>query len=496
MSYHDTVSALAADAEQLERVYQTALKAGEADAFKQAIDASYTADPENLLRYHNLGESQAFFDENNMLRANTRLSESSLLPPQTKFPHILPKKSYLTRLLVLDVHRTFGHLSKQATSFRLKLQFRLMGGGRELANILSKCDKKGCTKPKPLKQIMAPLPPTRVDAYQPFTNVAVDFAGPFFVNHICTNDLCPHTGKEKVWIVVFSCLTTRALAIQPLRNQSTQSFMETYVITFSSRGYPSTLFSDHSKSLHAASRALKELYSAIDWKELGEQCAVKGTKWEWATPRSPHTHGVVEAAVKAAKKGISAMFSTAVNSYETFRVACAQSESAANDRPLSIKYLEGPDTFSQVTPSMLCLGRLIGNLPIPAAKDPEEDRTSVELIADLQKNRRILMRRFWGAWKRDYLLALGAHKFERKDSDVPLQVGQVVHLMEESLGKRKWCLARIVELHPGRDGRIRRVGLKTQKGIVMRHVTKIALLEGSPTLADQIDFQRKNPEQD
>jgi hypothetical protein len=49
MSYHDTVRALAQDAEQLEQVYHTALEAGETDAFKQAIEDSHTAAPENLL---------------------------------------------------------------------------------------------------------------------------------------------------------------------------------------------------------------------------------------------------------------------------------------------------------------------------------------------------------------------------------------------------------------------------------------------------------------
>jgi hypothetical protein len=49
MSYHDTVSALAEDAEQLEQVFRAALKAGETDAFKQAIDDSHTSAPENLL---------------------------------------------------------------------------------------------------------------------------------------------------------------------------------------------------------------------------------------------------------------------------------------------------------------------------------------------------------------------------------------------------------------------------------------------------------------
>ena len=49
MSYHDTVSALAQDAEQLEQVYRAAHKAGETDALKQAVDDSHTNAPGNLL---------------------------------------------------------------------------------------------------------------------------------------------------------------------------------------------------------------------------------------------------------------------------------------------------------------------------------------------------------------------------------------------------------------------------------------------------------------
>ncbi len=49
MSYYDTVNDLAADAEQLEQVYYSALEAGEKEAFKEAVDAGHTAVPENLL---------------------------------------------------------------------------------------------------------------------------------------------------------------------------------------------------------------------------------------------------------------------------------------------------------------------------------------------------------------------------------------------------------------------------------------------------------------
>ena len=49
MTYLDLVSELADDPEQLERAYQAAVKAGEADAFRQAIDSRRQMAPENRL---------------------------------------------------------------------------------------------------------------------------------------------------------------------------------------------------------------------------------------------------------------------------------------------------------------------------------------------------------------------------------------------------------------------------------------------------------------
>ncbi len=48
-SYRQTIIALAEDPEKLEFAYRTALDAGESDAFKQAIEASHAAAPDNLL---------------------------------------------------------------------------------------------------------------------------------------------------------------------------------------------------------------------------------------------------------------------------------------------------------------------------------------------------------------------------------------------------------------------------------------------------------------
>ena len=55
-------------------------------------------------------------------------------------------------------------------------------------------------------------------------------------------------------------------------------------------------------------------------------------------------------------------------------------------------------------------------------------------------------------------------------------VGDVVILQEDNVVPAKWPLARIVEVHPGRDKLVRVVTVKTSNGIYKRPVSKIALL--------------------
>src|SRR5690606_22322362 len=49
MTYDTTINNLANDPEQLEQAYQAALRAGEAEAFRNAIESGRTAAPDNLL---------------------------------------------------------------------------------------------------------------------------------------------------------------------------------------------------------------------------------------------------------------------------------------------------------------------------------------------------------------------------------------------------------------------------------------------------------------
>ena len=74
-----------------------------------------------------------------------------------------------------------------------------------------------------------------------------------------------------------------------------------------------------------------------------------------------------------------------------------------------------------------------------------------------------MLRQFWLRWSKEYLTTLRRlskwHKRLRN-----LQKGDIVVLQEDGMIPTKWQLARVVEIHPGRDDIERVATVKTEQG--------------------------------
>uniref|UniRef100_A0A1B0DK07 DUF5641 domain-containing protein n=1 Tax=Phlebotomus papatasi TaxID=29031 RepID=A0A1B0DK07_PHLPP len=82
---------------------------------------------------------------------------------------------------------------------------------------------------------------------------------------------------------------------------------------------------------------------------------------------------------------------------------------------------------------------------------------------------------FANRWRRDYLNTLQ----QRSKWKVPqknLQIGQVVLTLDSTSFGEKWILGIVEDLHPGIDGRVRVVTIRTPKGLYRRSVNKLARL--------------------
>ena len=86
-----------------------------------------------------------------------------------------------------------------------------------------------------------------------------------------------------------------------------------------------------------------------------------------------------------------------------------------------------------------------------------------------------LVRHFWKRWSAEYLTHLNKYA-KWLNPTRNLKVGDLVILREDNLVPTKWPLARVSEVHCGRDGLVRVATVDTATGTYKRPVTKLALL--------------------
>ncbi|XP_062541389.1 uncharacterized protein LOC134209417 [Armigeres subalbatus] len=197
--------------------------------------------------------------------------------------------------------------------------------------------------------------------------------------------------------------------------------------------------------------------------EIATICATVGIKWHMIPPKAPHFGGLWEAAVKTAKKHLRKQLGNIALSFEDMSTILAQIEACMNSRPLT-PMTEIPDDLAILTPSHFLIGSSLFALP-------ETDVTTIPLNRlDHYQKLQERVQKFWYLWCTDYLHEL---QKEAKQSTpiTAYQPGRMVILVDESLPPVRWPLARITATHPGSDGLIRVVTLRTSKGIIRRPTT-------------------------
>ena len=105
-----------------------------------------------------------------------------------------------------------------------------------------------------------------------------------------------------------------------------------------------------------------------------------------------------------------------------------------------------------------------------------------------QRYRRLvqLHRHFWDRWSREYLTSRqNRSKWQRPTDN--LKCGQLVQLVEDNKRPYQWTLGRITDLHPGDDGTVRVVSVKTRNGELRRAANRVCVLPCSSKSSDVID---------
>ena len=161
-----------------------------------------------------------------------------------------------------------------------------------------------------------------------------------------------YAGREqKVYVALFTCTRIRAVHLELVSDNSTDSFLQAFRRFISRRSKPSLIV--------AASKVLKKLY---DDPKVKNSTLNNRIGWHFVTLRSPWEGGFYERMIALVKVSLKKCLGKAFVTHEEMSTLIAEVEAVINDRPLA--YI-GEDIRDNdpVTPSQLLLGYRVTGLP-------------------------------------------------------------------------------------------------------------------------------------
>jgi len=311
---------------------------------------------------------------------------------------------------------------------------------------------------------MADLPADRLSGdHAPFSNVGVDFFGPF---HVVRG-----RATEKRYGVVFTCVESRAIHLEVANSLDTSSFINVLRRFIARRGRPHLIRSDNGTNLVGGNTELKRSIREWNQSQISQTMQQHDIEWIFHPPSASHFGGIWEREIRTIRKVLEALFQEQRIKLtdDNLNTLMCEVESILNQRPLTL-VSDDPQDLTVLTPNHLLLLRPAGNSFPPgifSANDAYSKRRwrQVQYLADL----------FWTRWKKEYVSLLQSRqKWTRPSRN--FSVGDVVLVSQSTTPRNQWPLGRIVSVQPGDDGRVRIAHVKTSNSDLIRPITKLILL--------------------
>lgn len=407
-----------------------------------------------------------FLDEHKIIRVGGRLQNTSLTFDE-KHPIILNKHSHLTTLIIRTHHLETMHGGPQLVLGLLRKKYWVVDARNAVRVIIYRCIACHRFKATSANQLMGNLPEPRVRISRAFTHTGVDYAGPI--------DLRMSKGRGsksyKGYISLFVCLSTKAIHIEAVSDLTSNSFIAAYRRFVARRGLPAHIYSDNGTNFVGAVKILRKAHESCLLKvkaDIIDNATKSNTEWHFIPASSPHFGGLWEAGVKSLKHHLKRTIGNSKLTFEELYTLLAQIEACLNSRPLAPLTTDVAD-LTALTPGHFLIGDALLSAP-----DQSSLSENISLLSRWQLVQRLfqsLSRR----WQTEYLSRLQQRPKWTK-SKPNIQINDLVLIKDMNSSPNNWPLARVIEIHPGTDGLVRVVTVRTSNSTFKRSITKICPL--------------------
>lgn len=421
-----------------------------------------------------------FIDSKGILRVGGRLGNSDFSYDK-KHPIILPYGSKLTNWIIHEAHAKTLHGGNQLTLAQIRHEFWIVGAKKAVKTFINRCVICHRFRARATEQLMGNLPGVRTKIVpKAFTHTGTDLCGPILMK------MSSGRGQktQKGYIVIFICLSTRAIHIEIVSDQSSEAFIAAFKRFIGRRGNVKLLYSDNGSNFVGASKILQlESEQAIkDFNlEIKNELAQFNTKFIFNPPSAPWFGGIWERNIGSIKYHLKRTVGVKTLTYEELSTVVIQIEACVNSRPMC-PLSENINDLETLTPGHFLVGSaLTAPLESNLIEVKENRLNRWELCSRIKQE-------FWNRWSSDYL-ALLQKKVKWTQSKVNLKEGDMVLLMDEQNAPLRWPIARITKTYPGPDGLVRVVDIYTKGKTYRRPVGKLSLM---PIETDSESIENEN----
>ncbi|KAL0829566.1 hypothetical protein ABMA28_003077 [Loxostege sticticalis] len=406
----------------------------------------------------NLKALNPFLDSMNVLRVGGRLQHADI-PYSTKHPIILPKRSKIVHYLIEKEHRILLHAGPKHVFSNLSLKYHIVNGIREVKHVLHKCTICFRLKAKHAEQLMGSLPSDRVNPCRAFEKVGIDYGGPFSIKMLRARKPV----IQKAYIVLFVCFTTKAIHVELASDLTTDCFLNSLKRFIARRNKPLIIYCDNASTFKGAQNQLNSLYklhcSSNHINSVEAYAADNGITFKY-----------IPTGIKSCKYHLKRVVGNAVLTYEELNTVIIQIEGILNSRPLTALPTTDLHEMPYLTPGHFLTGA-------PITSYPEEDYTNVPCNRlKFWKQCTQMVQQFWKQWHKQYLVQLQSRPKWRNECN-NIKIGTLVLVREDNIPPLKWPMARVVDVFPGADGKVRALSIRTSKGAIIKtSIYKVCVL--------------------
>ena len=330
-----------------------------------------------------------------------------------------------------------------------------------VARVIKQCLLCRRRTAKPESQIMADLPPARLQMFEtPFSHTGVDYFGPFLIKQ--------RRSEVKRYGCIFTCMTTRGVHLEVAPDMTTSTFINALRRFIARRGPIEHIYSDNGSNFVGSEKVLQKSIKAWNQRQIHQKLRQQGIQWSFNPPGASHMGGAWERMIRLVRQILTSLLPGKNLDDDGLCTLLTEVEAMINSRPLTDVSTKSDDPLPLTPNHLLKMDPSIGLPPtLTALSDvyARERYRVVQYVAD----------EFWRRWVEEYPRTLFTRRKwnERREN---IALGDIVLIVDTFLPRGQWPMGRVVKLYPDSCGVVRIVDVKSATGILRRPISKLCVI--------------------